>query len=124
MPQVMMSSPYTPTKVVLQKMLREHTYMPQAIVRNCLYPPFASFLTGPSKEPAMNDILGFPKVRSSTFRLRSSCFLEEQRHQCRTGFRLFLHIHSLIAHSTGISINFEKVPGIRSVLEIKGQRKS
>ena len=56
MPQVMMSSPHTPTKVVLLKMLRKHTYRPQATVRNCLYLPFVLFLTGPSKEPAMKVI--------------------------------------------------------------------
>ena len=42
----------------------------------------------------------------------------------RTGFRLFLHIHNLIAHSAGISMNFEKSYNTGSVLEIKGQRKS
>ena len=45
MPQVMMSSPPAPTKVVLRKMPSKHTYRPQAAVRNCLYPPFASFFS-------------------------------------------------------------------------------
>jgi hypothetical protein len=33
----MVLNPYTPTKVVLRKMARKHTYRPQAMVRNCLY---------------------------------------------------------------------------------------
>ena len=43
MPQVMVSSPYTPTKVVLRIMLRKHTYRPHATVRNCLYGQLTRF---------------------------------------------------------------------------------
>ncbi len=58
----------------------------------------------------MNDTSGFQEGRSSTSPSPLSCFLHEQRHQCRAGFMLLLHTHNLIARSIGISLKRENVP--------------
>ncbi len=58
----------------------------------------------------MNNTSGLQEVRASIFRLPSSRFLKDQRHQFGTGSWQFLDIHDFIALSTGISPKRKEVP--------------
>ena len=58
----------------------------------------------------MNGPSGFGEVRSSTSRSSTNRFLDQHRYQFGTGAWHFLRTYDLIALSTGISMEREKIP--------------
>ena len=86
----MVLNPYTPTKVVLREMAREHTKGHGPTLCNCFGAVFDSFLIGSSEELAMNGTSGLLEIRSSPSQSPTHQLLREHPHNFGIGSCTFV----------------------------------
>ena len=108
----MVLNPYTPTKVVLREMAREHTKGHGPTLCNCFGAVFDSFLIGSSEELAMNGTSGLLEIRSSPSQSPTHQLLREHPHKFGIDSWHLLRAHDPIAHPKDLSKRKERLQSV------------